>query len=69
MSLTQAPYFIEAGYGGISLDRLDISNLSLERRLALYIQAADAVVADHEGRCGRGLARPGRQLRHEQLPL
>ncbi|TXH65324.1 MAG: tetratricopeptide repeat protein [Thermomonas sp.] len=43
----QAPYFIEAGYGGISLDRLDISNLSLERRLALYIQAADAVGAAH----------------------
>ena len=47
----QAPYFIESEYGGLSLDRWPasggIASVALERRLALFVQAAEAVGAAH----------------------
>lgn len=47
----QAPYFIESEYGGQSLDRWpvdgDIAAVPRERRLALFVQAAEAVGAAH----------------------
>ena len=46
-----APYFVEAEYGGLSLDRWPegqtITALPLEQRLALFVEAADAVAAAH----------------------
>ena len=45
------PYFVEAGYGGVSLDRWPegqgIAALPLEQRLALFAEAAEAVAAAH----------------------
>lgn len=47
----QAPYFIESEYGGTSMDRWPaagaIAAVPLQRRLALFVQAADAVAAAH----------------------
>lgn len=47
----QAPYFIESEYGGVSLDRWPASGgiapISRERRLALFVQAAEAVGVAH----------------------
>ena len=47
----EAPYFIESEYGGLSLDQWpasgDIATVSLERKLALFVEAADAIGAAH----------------------
>ncbi len=47
----QAPYFVESEYGGVSLDRWPASGgiaaISRERRLALFVQAAEAVGIAH----------------------
>lgn len=47
----EAPYFIESEYGGVSLDRWPTSGgigaVSRERRLALFVQAAEAVGVAH----------------------
>jgi len=42
-----APYFVEAEYGGVSLDRWDIKTLSLPQRLEMFAEAADAVASAH----------------------
>ena len=45
----QAPYFIEFEYGGVSLDHSSqIETLPLEKRLALFAEAAAAVASAHE---------------------
>lgn len=47
----QAPYFIESEYGGTSMDRWPvaggIASVPVDRRLALFIKAVDAVAAAH----------------------
>lgn len=47
----EAPYFVESDYGGVSLDHWpqhgDIRQVPVERRLALFSDAADAVSAAH----------------------
>ena len=47
----EAPYFVESDYGGVSLDRWpthgDIKDVPIERRLALFVDAAEAVAAAH----------------------
>lgn len=47
----EAPYFVESEYGGVSLDRWpqqgDIKEVPIQRRLALFADAAEAVAAAH----------------------
>lgn len=47
----EAPFFVESDYGGVSLDRWpehgDIKDVPIERRLALFVAAAEAVAAAH----------------------
>ena len=47
----EAPYFVESDYGGVSLDRWPthgaIKDVPIERRLALFVDAAEAVAAAH----------------------
>lgn len=44
----QAPFFVEFEDGGSSLDlRADFGSLSIEQRLALFLEACDAVAAAH----------------------
>jgi len=47
----QAPYFIESEYGGASMDRWpgngELASVSVEQRLTLFAQAAEAVAAAH----------------------
>jgi len=49
----QSPFFVEFEYGGVSLDRWrdadghGIGQLSLDDRLALFVEAVDAVAAAH----------------------
>lgn len=46
-----APYFVESAYGGVSLDRWPehgaVRDVPVERRLALFVAAAEAVAAAH----------------------
>lgn len=46
-----APYFVESEYGGVSLDRWpqdgNLADIPVERKLALFAQAAEAVAAAH----------------------
>lgn len=47
----EAPYFVESEYGGVGLDRWpegsEVSGVPLPLRLALFVEAADAVAAAH----------------------